>query len=213
MNFYTLREAAQAIAEQLCPSDLEQRAVEASRYWHIIYNALCAGELTGRNPFGRDPISLARPGAVIALAGSVVNERDLNDWLDQLGNGVAVTDIPQDPAPVKLGPTTREFADLAEPYLCSGFGREELVKLLGGAKEDRGLKPLRTLYDDGRRARWNQPAKLVLELVARDKIMKQSAWQLVEEHFPDDIGDMGKRPEQNRSAAWHSSLFPRAASD
>lgn len=206
IHFFTLKEAAAAVAAQLQPHDATKQAEQAERYWHMLYRDVCSGTLVGRDPDGRDPIHLGRIGAVLHVSICVLSESDLNGWLQRLGNGVKVTNIPQEQPAPKLGPTTREFVDLAEAYLCSGFGREELMKLLGNAKDDKRLNPLRTLGDDGQRARWNQPAKLVLELVARNKIMEQSARQLVEEHFPDHIGDFGTRPGAPRTATWVSVL-------
>jgi hypothetical protein len=90
MNFYTIQEAANAIAAHLQPHDVGKRSDVAERYQHLIYDKLCAGELTGRHPDGRYPIDPNMPGAVIALRFCIINESDLNDWLDRLGVGVRV---------------------------------------------------------------------------------------------------------------------------
>jgi len=93
MQFYTRKEAADAITAQLQPHDAELRTQVADGYFWRLYDALCAGELVGRDPTFRMPITPTHDLAgALAFGGCLISDTDLNVWLEHLGVGVVIVD-------------------------------------------------------------------------------------------------------------------------
>jgi hypothetical protein len=201
MNFYTLREAATAIAAQLHPGDDDKRAAEAERYWHLIYGKLCEGELTGRDPSGRDPIDHKRIGAVIAFHGCLINERDLNEWLDRFGNGVQVSatstqtkgdaddggerNDPGSATPIVDRPTSAQLAEALGAYLSGARGRGALEAMLNDVRGRPRLARFRRMVKKGARdvATW-EVGGVVLYLIAENYLERSAAENALRQHYP-----------------------------
>ena len=204
MNFYTLREAAQAIAAQLHPHDTDGRLASAERYQHLIYDNLCAGELIGRYEQDRDPINRNRLGAIIAFHGCVISERDLNDWLDRFGNGVQVSgaapvteDAPagsvadngcKTAIPASGKPTTAELAATLGPFLMGGRDSESLKTMLGDVRNRRRLAKYREMTLAGKReiALWDVGG-VVLYLIEEKYMALTSAREALKKHYPNHL--------------------------
>jgi hypothetical protein len=88
VDFYTLGQAASAIADELYPETTSMHASVAEAYRCKIYDALCAGTLPGIDPEFRLPIDLCRFSAPFAFGGCLVSRESINDWLKTLGNGI-----------------------------------------------------------------------------------------------------------------------------
>jgi len=88
VDFYTLGQAASAIADELYPETASMHVSVAEAYRCKIYDALCAGALPGIDPEFRLPIDPCRFSAPLAFGGCLVSRESLNGWLQTLGNGI-----------------------------------------------------------------------------------------------------------------------------
>ncbi|GAB2877690.1 hypothetical protein GCM10027093_11240 [Paraburkholderia jirisanensis] len=111
-GFFTRAKAAFAIATQLYPDEKGRRADAVDRLGPVIYNALCSGQLVGRDPDlhlpiahpdTRLPIGYRNLAGAIALSGCLISEADLNEWLAVIGIGVRVRDSASVPDDTPLG--------------------------------------------------------------------------------------------------------------
>jgi hypothetical protein len=217
MNFYTLREAANAIAAQLHPSDDDKRAAEADRYWHLIYGKLCAGEVTGRDPSGRDPIDHTRLGAVIAFHGCVINERDLNEWLDRFGNGVQVSatraqakdnaddsgerNEPGRASPIADRPTSAQLAEALGPHLTVERGQDTLEAMLNDVRGRPRLARFRKMVKKGARdvATW-EVGGVVVYLIAENYLERNAAEDALRQCYPAHLYALEQLPESDNDS-------------
>jgi hypothetical protein len=121
-KFYTRREAAGAIAAQLQPDDVNLREQATENYFWRLYDALCAGDLTGRDPTHRLPITLRDLAGAIAFGGCVIGEADLNGWLVAIGAGVRLS------SPESISGDTRSKDAVApSPDMGPGDEREDAI--------------------------------------------------------------------------------------
>ncbi|MBB6581901.1 hypothetical protein [Ralstonia solanacearum] len=192
MHFYTIKEAAAAIAGKLCPDDATKRAEVAERYWHLVYDKLCGGKLIGRDSDGREPIDHTRLGAPIAFHGCVISERDLNEWLDGFGIGVHIdgpTSLSPDENAGELSerPRSKQLAEAFGPYLSNGGDSESLGRMLGDADRYPKLKRYREMRPTGGRsiAFWDAGG-VALCLVEQGSLTLQSAREALKKHYPKD---------------------------
>lgn len=218
--FFTLMEAANAIAVELCP-DAKPRlgysihakedvgpknagAQVADVYWHHIYDALCDGELVGRDPISRHPIAADKPGRILALAACAVSLDDLNIWLAGLGVGVQVnsTNLATEGSSVdavqeedtKTGnpasdkPTSTQLADALGPFLQNGQDSASLKAMLGDVRRRPRLANFRGMVPVGRReiAVW-EVGGVVLYLIKEQYLTLQDAREALEKHYPNQL--------------------------
>ncbi|WP_144142647.1 hypothetical protein [Paraburkholderia sp. BCC1884] len=225
MNFYTLREAAAAIAAELHPDDDDNRAGSAARYANIIYGKLCDGQLIGRDPSDRDPIDPNRLGAVIAFHGCIINESDLNGWLARLGNGVQISGSAtqrEDCAPEivdreDLGvanapshrPTSAQLAAALGPFLQDGRESDWLKRVLTEVgRTHKRLQKFRTLIDSGRTAIWDVGG-VVLHLYGEKYLTERSARAFLEQNYPNDLY-VTEHMDVSTGASAAATWFPTA---
>lgn len=84
-DFYTVKQAADAIASILSPDDCSRRADIETRYQRGLLAAMHAGKLVGQSRSDYLPIDPASPIAVVAFVVSVVRLDELNRWLSVNG--------------------------------------------------------------------------------------------------------------------------------
>jgi hypothetical protein len=121
-QFYTRAEAAGAIAAQLHPDDAKLREQAAENYSWRLYDALCDGELTGRDPTNRLPITLRGLAGAIAFGGCLIGELDLNGWLVAIGVGVRLS------SPESIsGDTRSKDAATESSDMGPGAAREDAI--------------------------------------------------------------------------------------
>ena len=89
-QYQTRAKAAEAIAAQLHPDDAELREQATTNYFRRLYDALCAGELIGRDPTNLLPITRRDLAGAIAFGGCLISDTDLNAWLAHLGIHVVI---------------------------------------------------------------------------------------------------------------------------
>ncbi|MFM0160677.1 hypothetical protein [Paraburkholderia sediminicola] len=87
-TFYTIAQAATAIAALLCPDDASGRPDIEGRYRRALLAAMHAGKLVGQSRSDYLPIDPASPIAVVAFVVSVVRLNELNRWLAD--NGIPI---------------------------------------------------------------------------------------------------------------------------
>ena len=90
LGFFTRAKAAFAIATKLYPDDVGRRAEAAARLDATIYDALCTGQLVGRDPDLPLPIERRDLAGAIMLAGCLISEPDINGWLAASGLNVRI---------------------------------------------------------------------------------------------------------------------------
>lgn len=89
-GFFTRAKAAFAIAAELYPDDEGRRTEAAARLDATIYDALCAGQLVGRDPDLRLQIERRDLAGAMMLSACIISEADFNGWLAARGIVVAI---------------------------------------------------------------------------------------------------------------------------
>ena len=191
-TFFTLDQAASAIAADLHPDDRAKRTEVCGIYRALIYDALCVGALIGRNADTRHQIDRTRLGSVIAFAGSVIRERDLNGWLEEIGNGVQVdgkriaqSSVNVISRPGSSLPGTAKLADDLGPFLSQGRDVAWLKKTLGDLRKRPELKRYRTMTTRPRGSLW-RPGAVVIWLIKNGHMSQKSGQAALRENYPDD---------------------------
>ena len=191
-TFFTLEQAASAIAAVLFPDDSKKRAEMCIVYRASMYNALCDGALIGRYPDTRFQIDRKRPGSVIAFGGCVLRERDLNAWLDGIGNGVSVngehckqTHASNAVRHSMALPNTAKLAEDLAPFLAVGKTKLWLGKTLGDAARRPKLARFRVLTSKPAGALW-RPSGVVLWLIKEGHMTRRFGEAALKDNYPDD---------------------------
>ncbi|KVR46383.1 hypothetical protein WM11_31495 [Burkholderia ubonensis] len=222
MHFYTLKEAAAAIAAELYPADAiddgnDPRADVERRYLAALQNAVCENEIVYRDPDARLPIRQDGIAAFMTSHWCVVNVADLNAWLQAKGVDIKVpsvqndSDILEESANAAHGadvvesdwPTSAQLAAAFGPFLVDGRDDEWLKRRLNDA--DRYTDLLKYRRKEGRRpvARWNAGGVTVY-LIALGKLSWMGAKAALEKHYPESLGvleGLGQR-EEMAPAQW-----------
>jgi len=217
MHFYKLRDAANAIGEQLQPHAVEARSAVAEQYWHVLYAELCAGKIIGRELGTRLPIDLARIGSFIALAGCCISYQELQDWLHTLGVGVEIQPVGEfagqiipNNSPSKALPSSAQLARLVAPFL--GGSRTDacawLNRRLNEAKDYEKVKKYRRMEPSHGReiARW-EVGGVVLYLIEIGEITVEKSRAFLSEHYPQHLSLIDHLPS-NMPAVTPPSPFP-----
>lgn len=221
MNFYTLREAAAAIAAEMHPDNESNRAEAARCYVAALENAVGTNGIVYRNAVTRWPLHRVGIAASLAAHSCVLSELDLNAWLDRLGVGVRVagpdtaaataaplgTDAKAGIPALQEKPTSAELASVLGPYLSNGHDSEWLKLRLQNAEQYPRLKKYRSVEVEGKRriARWDVGA-VVLHLIGDGQLTIHRAKEALTEHCPQHLYVFGRLPagDEKQSATWFS---------
>lgn len=222
MNFYTLKEAATAIAAALYPANTDDESEgprqDAERsYLAALQGAVCENEIVYRDPGSRLPIRQEGIAAFMTSHWCIVSAADLNAWLQAKGVGIQVPSVPNDSEIVEQSadatqggdgaesewPTSAKLADALGPYLVAGRDGEWLKRRLNDA--DRYANLLKYRRKDGKRpvARWNAGGVAVY-LIDLEELTWTGAKAALEKHYPDSLSvleGLGQR-EQKVPAQW-----------
>ncbi|KVF38048.1 hypothetical protein [Burkholderia vietnamiensis] len=223
MHFYTLSEAAAAIAAELYPADANDgsgdRRTDIERsYLAALQGAVCENEIIYRDPGSRLPIQQEGIAAFMTSHWCVVSVANLNAWLQAKGVGIQVPPCaPNDSESVELSeaaaqggdgaesewPTSAQLADALGPYLVAGRDGEWLKLRLNDA--DRYANLLKYRRKEGKRpiARWNAGGVAVYLIDLKD-LTWTGAKAALEKHYPDSLSvleGLGQR-EQKVPAQW-----------
>ncbi|RDK01622.1 hypothetical protein [Paraburkholderia lacunae] len=198
IEFYTRDQAAAAIAAELHPDDKAMRLDVCEIYRNLIYDALCAGGLIGRYPDTRIQIDRNRPGSTIAFNGCMIRERDLNAWLDGVGNGVQIDGKHREQLNVGIGarpdgslPDTAKLAEDLGPFLSGGKDAAWLKKTLGDLRGRPELKRYRVLTSRPRGSAW-RAAGVVIWLIKNGHMSQKSVKAALKDNYPDDYDMMDR---------------------
>ncbi|RQZ93677.1 hypothetical protein DF058_17715 [Burkholderia cenocepacia] len=220
MHFYTLSEAAAAIAAELYPADANDgsgdRRTDIERsYLAALQGAVCENEIIYRDPGSRLPIQQEGIAAFMTSHWCVVSVADLNAWLDRAGVGIQLpigprddtTHVRQSATPVEQAdewPKSVELANALGPFISRTNGLDWLQKRLSDAEDYPALKKYRRMEGKRRAARWNVVG-VVLYLVNAKELSPENARAALEKHYPhsvDLIGGLGLL-KKTTSAAWY----------
>ncbi|MFM0736544.1 hypothetical protein PQQ51_04745 [Paraburkholderia xenovorans] len=221
MNFYSIHQAAEAIAAEMHPSN-EKNQTEATRcYVGALENAVGTNAIVYRDPVTRLPLQRAGIAASLAAHSCVISCADLNTWLDGQGVGVRVAgpDTAAHPeAPpgenakaaipaLQEMPTSAELASVLGPYLSNGRDAEWLKLRLQNAEQYSRLKKYRSVEVEGKRriARWDVGA-VVLHLIGDGELTRDRAKEALTEHCPQHLYVFRQFPEEDgkQPAEWFS---------
>lgn len=191
-TFFTLDQAALAIAADLHPDSAQKRTEISHVFRARMYDALCGGTLIGRDPETRLQIDHRKFSAPIAFGGCVVSERELNAWLEEVGNGVQIDGKHQRTVETARAPqingslpgTIKLAADLA-PFLSTGRDLAWLKKTLGDVRNRPDLRRYRTRTTRPNASLW-RPAGVVLWLISNKYMSRRSGEAALKENYPDD---------------------------
>ena len=191
MNFYNNNEAAAAIAAEIHPNDLSKQESVAGQYWHLIYDALLAGRLVGRDADARIPIDPSRDGRALIFRSCLISEADLNRWLDGIGVGVVLA-AAEDTQPASMPsaspsdlPSTAKLARDFGPFLSNGKDADWLRKVLGDLRSRPELARFRTLTSRPKGSLW-RPAGVAIWLVKNKYMSNNAARAALRDNYPDD---------------------------
>ncbi|MFM0173190.1 hypothetical protein PQR33_28135 [Paraburkholderia sediminicola] len=221
IHFYTIKQAAAAIAAEM-HSDDETNRTEASRsYVAVLENAVGTNGIVYRDPVTRLPLQRAGIAASLAAHGCVIGCADLNAWLDSQGVGVRIAgpdmEAPSEGPPgvdassgvpaLQQLPTSAELATVLGPYLSNGHDSEWLKLRLQNAEQYPRLKKYRSVEVEGKRriARWDVGA-VVLHLVAAGELTRDRAKEALTGHCPQHLYVFGRLPAEDKKqpAMWFS---------
>lgn len=195
MNFYTLKEAAKAIADAMSITNDEDRAYAARCYSAALADAIGSNAIVYRDPIHRLPIRREGIAAVLVAHSCVISTDDLNVWLDSKGIGVRVrasasgtAAAPESDTSQVDRPTSAELSAALGPYLIAGRDAEWLRKRLGEADRYRTLQKYRVMGFEGKKpiARW-EVGGVVLHLIDAGDLTRERAKAALTEHFPSHL--------------------------
>lgn len=205
MHFYTLKEAAAAIAAELYPAgaaaDSNDPHADVERcYLAALQNAVRENEIVYRDPGSRLPIRQEGIAASMTSHWCVVSVADLNAWLLAKGVGIHVpsgendSDIAEESSGSVKGadvaesdwPTSAQLADALGPYLVAGRDSEWLKRRLNDA--DRYAELVKFRRKEGKRpvARWSAGGVTVY-LRSLNELTWKGAKAALEKHYPDSL--------------------------
>lgn len=190
-TFFTLDQAAWAIAAEIHPVDAEKRDEIAVVFRARMYDALCAGTLIGRDPETRLQIDHRNLSAPIAFGGSVLRDVDLNAWLESLGVGVhpiaetSARALTRASASASSLPATAKLAHDFGPFLSDGKDADWLKRVLGDLRNRPDLARFRTLSSRPKGSLW-RPAGVALWLVKNKYMSNNAARAALRDNYPDD---------------------------
>lgn len=205
MHFYTLKEAAAAIAAELYPAgaaaDSNDPHADVERcYLAALQNAVRENEIVYRDPGSRLHIRQEGIAASMTSHWCVVSVADLNVWLQAKGVGIQIPSAPNDSEIVEESadaaqggdgaeskwPTSAQLAATLGPYLVAGRDHEWLKLRLNDA--DRYAELAKFRRKEGKRpiARWNVGGVTVYLLSLKELTWKDAKAAL-EKHYPDSL--------------------------
>ncbi|MBJ9674503.1 hypothetical protein [Burkholderia gladioli] len=221
MRFYTIKEAAAAIADELHGADYAggeegPRAFAERSYVAALRDAVGKNRIVYREPASKLPITQPSGiGAYMTSNWCIVSAADLNAWLDTLGTGVQLPAEPDEgeaPSPEAAvpglpsdeWPKSAELANVLGPFVKHADRGEWLRKRLGDLRRDDPLRKYRRLEDGKRVARWNVAA-VALYLVEKRELSREDARAALEKHYPKSaqlLGEIGLT-ERAVQSTWH----------
>lgn len=219
-RFFTVKEAADAIVDEMNIANDEDRAYAARCHAAALVDSIGRNTIVYRDPISRLPIRRDGIVAVLVAQSCVVSPADLNTWLDNQGVGVRLKDtdpaaFPEGhsgddskaPMPVLDKPTSAELASVLGPYLSNGHDSEWLKLRLQNAEQYPRLKKYRSVEVEGKRriARWDVGA-VVLHLIESDELTRERAKEALTEHYPRHLYVLDRLPaeEEKKVATWFS---------
>lgn len=195
MHFYTIKDAAAAIAASLHSADRsDEGAAPRLRAEHgylaALQNAICKNEIVYRDPVSRLPIKKDDIAAFMTSSWCVISLADLNAWLDHIGVGVRVDFRNNEQVTaerVQAGsPTSKSLAATLAPYLSGDRDEDWLMRILGDVRNRPKLARYRTIVPGSRAALWN-PGGVVLHLIEGGYLTLQSGRDALTSHFPSHV--------------------------
>lgn len=214
MNFYTLKEAANAIAAKMHPCNEKNRTEAARCYVAALDNAVGTNGIVYRDPVTRLPLQREGIAASLAAHSCVVSELDLNAWLDSLGVGVRVaapyeasettSDIVDDEQKTNPRPSSSEIASALGPFLSRGRDGEWLRRRLNDADRYGRLQKFRVMEGKRPVARW-EVGGVVLYLIEGQHLTLAAARQALHVHYPRQlhvINHIQPPPRRTATASW-----------
>ncbi len=212
IQFFTVKDAAAAIAAELGIASDEDRAYAARCHAAALVDAIGSNAIVYRDSISRLPIRRDGIVAVLVAQSCVISNDDLNAWLDSKGIGVrvSVTTCGADASPesdtaTADRPTSTELSAALGPYLSAGRDGEWLRKRLSDAGRYRRLKKYRAIELDGKQqvARW-EVGGVVLHLIETGDMTRERAKAALTEHFPSHLYVLDALPPAvtRQSASW-----------
>ncbi|MBU9379410.1 hypothetical protein [Burkholderia gladioli] len=219
MRFYTIKEAAAAIADELHGTDYAggeegPRAFAERSYVAALQDAVSKNRIVYREPASKLPITQPPGiGAYMTSSWCIVSAADLNVWLDALGVGVRLpTELREDGIqpvesatpgqPADERPTSAELAEVLGPLLQGGYDTDWLKARLNDASRYKKLKRYRAM-DGGSPARW-EIAGVVMYLLGLGALQWEQA-KALEGRYPQlapVLHGLGQRAEKP-ATTWH----------
>lgn len=202
MHFYTIKDAAAAIAAALHPTEIDDegagpRIHAEHSYLAALQVSICKNEIVYRDPVTRLPIRQDGIAAFMTSSWCAISVADLNAWLDQAGVGIQLPteSIDLAPAPEQPEKETAEtdgwpmstaLASALGPYLVSDRDSDWLKRRLNDADRYPGLLKFRKKVGKKPVSIWNAGGVAVY-LVELKVMTWKGAKAALEKHYPASI--------------------------
>ncbi|EEF24371.1 conserved hypothetical protein [Ricinus communis] len=190
-RFVTVKEAANAIADEMNIANDEDRAYAARCHAAALVDAIGSNAIVYRDRISRLPIRRDGILAVLVAQSCVISIDDLNAWLESMGVGVQVRSItlePNEPGSSKTQldnerPTSAELATTLGPYLSADRDSEWLRKRLNDADRYPRLQKYRVMEGSRPVAHW-EVGGVVLHLIESGDMARKHARDVLTERYP-----------------------------